>query len=166
MDKKKSQSYNFCYDIIPALFHSQTDEFMKYIERDGLKFLQFWWDHVGEKLPFEQLVPFGSVKFETVERGEKRRIVFISLPPPPHEYDIYFLALIRDPEKHFAWLRLPSTRIVCLVRRSKDDFKNGTQLGDLTPRAIYQPIGSGPQPTLEQFKEAVFDLTKPRTPTK
>lgn len=163
MDKKKSQSYNFCYDVIPALFHSQTDDFMKYIERDGLKFLEFWWNHIGERLPYEQLMPFASTNLEVVERTAATRIVFITLPHPKEEGEMYFLALIRNPEKRFAWVRLPSTRIIGLAKQSKDTFKNGTELGDLTPRAIYQPIRSGPPADYEEFKRIIFEMTKPRT---
>jgi len=163
MDKKKSQHYNFCYDVMPSLFHSQTDDFMKYIDRDGLKFLEFWWNHVGQQLPFEQLVPFSNARYEIVEYQPKSRIIFITLPPPKNEGEMFFLALIRNPEKRFAWVRLPSTRIIGLVKRSKDLFKSGTELGDLTPRAIFVKIGEGPVATLAEFKERVFEMIKPRT---
>ena len=162
MDKKKSQHYNFCYDVIPALFHSQTDEFMKYVQRDGLKFIQFWWDHVGSRLPAEQQTPFNGTQIEIVERTAAKRIVFIQLPPPRNEGEMYFLGLVRDPERHFAWVRLPSTRILGLVRRVKENFPNGTELGDLTPRALYVPVGPGPAANYEDFKRVVFEMTKPR----
>ncbi len=160
MDKKKSQHYNFCYDVMPALFHSQTDEFMKYIERDGINFLEFWWKHVGSQLPAEMLVPFSGMKFTIEERSPKTSIVFVSLPPPRQEGEMFFLALVRNPERRFAWLRLPSTRMVGLVKRSKDQFESGTELGDLTPRAIFVSLGSGPEPSLEAFKQKVFELTR------
>jgi len=163
MDKKKSQPFNFCYDVMPSLFHSQTDDFMTYLQRDGLKFLEFWWNHVGQQLPFEQLVPFSSVRYEIVERDPKSKIVFITLPPPKNDGEMFFLALIRNPEKRFAWVRLPSTRILALVKRSKDQYKSGTELGDLTPRAIFVKIGEGPAATIAAFKEKIFDMTKPRT---
>lgn len=164
MDKKKSQHYNFCYDVLPSLFHSQTDEFMKYLERDGLKFIEFWWNHVGAQLPNEQLVSFASTKFEIEERTPKQRIIFITLPPPQHEGEMYFLALVRNPEKRFAWVRLPSTRILGLVKISKDKYDSGTEIGDLTPRAIYVPQVKGPLPSLGEFKKVVYEMSKPRNP--
>ena len=163
MDKKKSQHYNFCYDVIPALFHSQTDEFMKYIDRDGMKFLEFWWKHVASQLPAEMLVPFAGTKITVEERSPKTRIVFITLPPPRHEGEMHFLALIRNPEKRFAFLRLPSTRILGLVKRSKDEFEHGTELGDLTPRAIFVSQGNGPPASFEEFKRKIFEMTQPKT---
>jgi hypothetical protein len=163
MDKKKSQHYNFCFEVMPSLFHSQTDDFMTYLQRDGLKFLEFWWNHVGQQLPFEQLVPFSSLKYEIVERTPSTKIIFITLPPPKNEGEMFFMALIRNPEKRFAWVRLPSTRMIGLVKRSKDKYKSGTELGDLTPRAIFVSIGEGPTPTMQEFKDKIFDLTKPRT---
>jgi hypothetical protein len=164
MDKKKSQHYNFCYDVIPALFHSQTNDFMMYIDRDGVKFLEFWWNHVGSQLPAEQLVSFANTKMEIEERSPSQRIIFITLPPPLHEQEMYFLALVRNPERHFAWVRLPSTRILGLVKRSKDTFESGTELGDLTPRAIFVSQGVGPVPSLGEFKKLVFEMTKSKKP--
>ena len=71
MDKTKSHQWNFAFDAIPILFHSQTDSFMKYLEKDGIKFLQFWWDHVGDKMDEEKRVSSGGLTFET-ERIDKK----------------------------------------------------------------------------------------------
>ena len=57
---------------------------------------------------------------------------------------MYFLGLIRNPERKFGWVRLPSTRVIGLVRRDKDNFPSGTELGDLTPRGIFVSLGEGP----------------------
>ncbi len=160
MDKNKSQHYNFCYDAIPSMFHSQTKDFLKYLERDGIKFLQFWWDHVGQRLPFEKLIPFSNIAYEVLQVPPKTEVVFITLPPPQEDDEMYFLALVANPEKRFGWVRLPTTRILGLARRPTEKYPSGTELGDLTPRAIYVPLGEGPQPTLEAFKQTVLERIK------
>jgi hypothetical protein len=164
MDKKKSQHYNFCYEAIPALFHTQTKDFMKLIERDGLKFLEFWWNHIGDQLPEEKLVAFTHAAFEIVDLEMKppTKVVFVTLPMPQEEGEMYFLGLVRKPERKFGWLRLPSTRILCLVKRSKDRYASGTELGDLTPRAIVVPIGEGPAASLGEFKRKVIEMVLPK----
>jgi hypothetical protein len=165
MDKKKSQHYNFCYDVIPALFHAQTKDFMTFIERDGLKFLEFWWKHIGTQLPTEMLVPFASTTFEIVDLDIKppTRVVYITLPPPHAEGEIYFLALISKPERRFAWVRLPSTRILALAKQSKDKYASGTEIGDLTPRAIFVSLGEGPVSSFGEFKRKVLEMIQPKS---
>jgi hypothetical protein len=164
MDKKKSQHYNFCYEVLPSLFHSQTDEFLKYFEKDDLKFIEFWWNHVGAQLPSEQLVPFTNAKYEVEDPSPKQKIIFLVFPPPHQEGELYFAALVRNPEKRFAWVRMPSTRILVLAKQSKDRFDTGTELGDLTPRAIFVTQGKGPLPSLGEFKKVVYEMTRPANP--
>jgi hypothetical protein len=160
MDKKKSQHFNYCYEAIPIMFHSQTKDFMKYIDRDGLNFLEFWWMHVGEQLPFERLSQWVNVNYEIMTVQPNMKVIFVSLPYPQVEGEMYFLALVGKPEKKFGWVRLPNTRVIGLVRRSKEKFPEGTELGDITPRAIYVPIGAGPAPTMQAFKQAVLERIK------
>lgn len=164
MDKKKSQSYNFCYDVLPSLFHTQTDQFMQLIDRDGLKFIKFWWDFVGVRLPDENLSPFKDVSFEVTPLNKKSKLILLTLPSPKETGEIYFVALISNPEKRFAWVRLPTTRIFALAKEKIEIHPSGTTLGDLTPRGIFVPIGEGPVPSKEAFMAAVQERiqSKPR----
>ena len=156
MDNKKSQHYNFCYDAIPIMFHSQTSEFMKYLQRDGLKFLEFWWNYVGKQLPVEKLVPFEGIEYEVTSLSPKEKMVIIKLPPPKEEDEMYYMGLYSKPERRFAWVKFPSTRVICLVRRSR--FPYGTEIGDLTPRTIFVTQGAGAEPTQEAFKRKAVEL--------
>lgn len=153
MDKRRSQRYNFAFETVPILFHSQTSEFLKYLDKDGLKFLQFWWDHVGERLPEAKLAPFEGFQVEITEPEPGTKVIFITMSPPLEDDEPYFLGLISRPEKRFAWVRLPTTRVLTLVRKA-----DGPQFGDLTPRAIFVAQEVEVEPTLEAFKKAVMDL--------
>ncbi len=50
MDKTKSQAINFAFEVVPLMFHSQTTDFITYLKKDGLQFLEFWWKYIGDKL--------------------------------------------------------------------------------------------------------------------
>jgi hypothetical protein len=160
MDRKRSQQFNYCYEALPIMFHSQTKDFLKYLEKDGLAFLEFWWNHVGERLPFDKLTPFTGMAFESFPMSETTKITILTLPKPKEEGEMYYMGLISNPEKRFAWVRLPSTRVVGLVKKSKETYESGTELGDVTPRAIYVSIGEGPEPTKEAFKQAIINLAR------
>ncbi|NPV56450.1 MAG: hypothetical protein HPY76_07255 [Anaerolineae bacterium] len=165
MDDKKSQHYNFTYEAVPVMFHSQTSEFMKYIEQDGTKFLKFWWDHVGGKLPTEKHVPFKDVKIEMEVVDKNTKVAFIELPRPTEDDECYFMALVKRPERYFAWVRLPTNDIYCLVRRPFAEFPHGTEMMAITPRGNRASIGAGIEPRYEDFKTEVMRMvTETRKP--
>jgi hypothetical protein len=159
MDRKKSQAFNFANEVIPIMFHSQTTDFFAYLERDGLKFLEFWWNYVGEQLPEEQHRPMEGMGYKLVKIDEKNSMILITLPEPQSAGEVYFLAMLRKPERHFGWVRLPSTRVLAMIKRPTVENPDETELGDLTPRGHYVPIRRGPTPTLGNMTKIAFDLT-------
>lgn len=59
---------------MPILFYNQTSQFLKYLEMDGVKFLQFWWNHIGDKVPVEkQAYPIGQT-FNVEQIDDKTRL--------------------------------------------------------------------------------------------
>ena len=90
--KKQEFQYNFGMEALPVLFHSQTNQFMKYLEKDGVKFLNFWWNHVGDRLPEEKRVTSAGLAFEVEKIDAKTNLVIITLPTPKEDHDPYFLA--------------------------------------------------------------------------
>ncbi|MEJ5314769.1 MULTISPECIES: hypothetical protein [Anaerolinea] len=160
MDSNRSQHYNFTYEAIPVMFHSQTNQFMKYLEKDGVKFLEFWWDHVGERLPEERLSDFKDVACEITPVDKQTKMAIIRLPVPAAEKEAFYIGLISRPERRFAWVRLPNTSVVCLIRREGEAFPNGTELIELTPSARVVPMGAGPAPDWEAFKQVLLKMVK------
>jgi hypothetical protein len=155
MDKNKSQNWNYAFDAMPILFHSQTNNFMKYLDKDGLKFLQFWWNHVGDKLPEEKRISPNGLTFEIDEIDKNTRMVIITLPSPKEDGDVYFLGCIARPEKRFAMVRLPTSRMFVLFRDDHVDQPHRTNFGELTPQARCRPRGIGLNPTKQDFKRIV-----------
>lgn len=151
MDKKRSQQYNFAMDAMPILFHSQTGQFVKLLERDGLKFLNFWWNHVGDQLPEEKRVTPAGLSFEIEKLDSKTKLVIISLPSPKADMDPYFLGFVARPERRILWVKLPTSDGFALLRDDGVKEANKTNFGYLTPYGQFRPRGVGLKPTKQDF---------------
>jgi hypothetical protein len=160
MDKTKSQAFNFAYEAIPIMFHTQTKDFFTYLERDGLEFLEFWWNYVGEKVGEKQHRSFEGMDFKFMRTDKDNTIIIITLPAPLSEDEIHYLLLQAKPEKRFAWVKFPNTRVVALIRKASPEDPDGTELGDITPRGIYVRIRKGPTPTFENIEKIAKGLLK------
>lgn len=159
MDKTKNQAINFAYEVLPIMFHSQTTDFFSYLDRDGVKFLEFWWNYIGEKLPNDQLCSFEGMDCQVIELEDQRRMALVTMPKPYEDGEVYYLALVKKPEKHFAWVRLPSTRVIVLVRKTEEDYPNGTEVGEVTPRGRYVAVRAGPAPSVEAMIKLARKMT-------
>lgn len=159
MDISKSQQYNFAYEALPTLFHSQTNDFFKYIERDGLKFLRFWWDHVGEKYDGPGRLEAKGLGFKIHQLYHKTRMVMVSLPAPKAQGDPILVCLVGAPERRFFWVRLPTTRVFSLELGASGSHEQ-TIVYEVTPRLRRLPRGGGCQPTTEDFGGFIRKLIK------
>lgn len=155
MDKSRSQHYNFTFESLPIIFHSQTDHFMKYLEKDGIKFLQFWWDQMGIRLDDDQASDIEGMAYEIREVPEKKStVVIITMPRPKNLGEAYLVGLVKTPKKRFP-VRLSNTRVFALEYVAANESAGGTIFGELTPRARYLRMGEGPQPDPDDFFEKV-----------
>ena len=157
MEKNKSLQYNFGMEAMPVLFHSQTNQFMKYLEKDGIKFLQFWWNHVGDRLPENRRVTSAGMAFEVEKIDNKTSLVIITLPTPKENEDPYFLGFVARPERRFVWIRLPTTEAYVLCRDDGCKEEHKTNFGYLTPSGNFRPRGVGVNPTKQDFKRTVMN---------
>lgn len=155
MEKNKSLHYNFGMEALPVLFHSQTNQFMKYLDKDGVKFLQFWWNHVGDRLPQEKRLSSGGLAYEIEQLDAKTKLVIITLPTPKENEEPYFLGFIAKPERRFFWIRLPTTTAFALIRDDSCKEQHKTSFGYLTPSGNFRLRGVGLNPTKQDFKRHV-----------
>jgi hypothetical protein len=155
MDKDKSQAHNFAFEAIPILFHSQTNNFMEQLEKDGIKFLRFWWDHIGDKMEVPQRTPWRGLEFTIEKVDETTRLVWITLPTPVNNEEAYFIALMAKPEKRFAWVRWPNSKAFALQRCDSVKDPPRTLFGFLTQRALFRPLIEGIAPDEPTFKRLV-----------
>lgn len=157
MDKKRSQHFNYTFESLPNIFHSQTKDFFKYLEKDGLKFLEFWWNHMGVRLEMDESDPFDDVSYLIKEIPEKKsRLALLTLPRPKNFYECYFMAFIEEPQKRLP-VRLPNTRIFVLEYVQPDASPTGTYYGEITRHIRYVRYGEGPLPNLNDFYEKVLN---------
>lgn len=158
VDRRKSQRYNFEYEAIPTMFHSQSMDFVHHLGRDGLKFLRFWWEYVGDRLPEEMRSSFSGMDYKIIKVDEQTPLVILTLPEPKEDGEAYFMALIGRPERRFAWVRLPTARVIALLRRSGEEFIKGTEIGDITVRGHFVSLGAGPSPNADSFTKVAVNI--------
>jgi hypothetical protein len=153
MPNKDSQHYTFAYKAIPILFHNQSTEFITHLEKDGIKFLNFYWDYVATETNEEGKSSSSGMAYEIRPFEDEKKIVLITLPHPRKPPEAYFLALITPPPKRSLLPWQNHARVVGL-----EYHDDGTKLCDLTPRALRVVQGLGPRPVLGDFYQAVCKL--------
>jgi hypothetical protein len=156
MNKNKSLQYNYGFEAIPVLFHSQTSDFKKHLEKDGVEFLKFWWNHVGDQMEETKRVSSEGISYEYEQYNKNINLFLITLPTPKEDGDPIFLACVARPERRFAWVRLPSTDFYVLSRYDGSNVQYKTALGEVSPRGFYRDIGIGLNPTRSDFKRIVM----------
>lgn len=155
MDKKLSLQNNFGLDAMPILFHSTPMKFVELLEKDGLKFLNFWWNHVGDRLSEDKRVSSAGMTFEIEELDKKTKLVIIKLPTPKVDQDPYLLGFVAKPERRLLWVRLPNSLGFALIRDDEVREQNRTTFGYLTPNGHFRPLGVGLKPEKLDFKRQI-----------
>jgi hypothetical protein len=156
MDNKRSQHFNYAYESLPVIFHSQTKDFFTYLERDGLKFLEYWWDHMGTRLDDALTSSFEGAAYEVRDLPEKKsKIVLVTLPKTADNFEAHYLAFVQLPLKRFP-VRLSNTRVFALERAPQNMSPSGTFLAEITPRGRFLRLQEGPTADLEAFYQLVY----------
>lgn len=159
MDKTRSQQYNFAYEALPTLFHSQTNEFFKYIEKDGVKFLKFWWNHVGEQYDESTKQSADGLRVKVMDLGKKNTLVLVTLPTPKVAHDPQLICMVGSPERRFFLVRLPTTRYFTL-ELGEHNSTTDTKMYEVTPRLRKLSVDETSQAVAEEFIKAVRKLVK------
>jgi hypothetical protein len=74
------------------------------------------------------------------------------------------MAVSAKPERRFAWVKLPNTHVIVLLKRAAPENPNGTEVGEITPRGLYVRSRKGPEPTVSNMKKVVANAMKPPSP--
>jgi hypothetical protein len=155
----KTHSMIFANEVLPSLFHSTPEAFLAYLQRDGNKFLQFYWHKAGEALPEDQRASSFGLNYEIRQPNKSTTIVMVSLPTPAREKDAFFVALIFRPLRRTPFLRISDvTKVLSLEFALQAEGKKGTRIVEWTRKWGCQEIGNGPEPTLADFYEAVIEI--------
>lgn len=169
MDQKKSQHYNYTHETLPIMWHNQNQDFLKYLDKDGVVFLRFWWKHLTDNLGIKISSDSEGLGYKIKEYADKNgnpiKLVLLSLPKPSMKGEVFYMALIKNPKKNTLFdlflTRLPSTRVFALELESQPDSEViKTGLYELTIRARNVRIGDGTEPVLDSFQKAILAKLK------
>ncbi len=158
MAEKLSQHEKYSLEVLPLIFHHENEKFMSMIKRDGVKFLEFWWDRAGLEVEESKRSSSEGLQYEIKSYPDGRDIVVVKMPSPRKAGEVYFIGLVTRPVKHsfFSWKNL--ARVFVLTRVEGDTAERETKLAELTRSVRYVAIGKGPKPTQKAFMGTITDL--------
>jgi len=150
-----TQNQIFCFQALPDLYHSAADQFVALLQRDGNKFLQFYWDEAGKRLHQEaKVIPYG-LNYEFIELPKSRLIIHIKLPVPIQPGDAHYLALLYRPDRVMLFGFLPDiTKVLILIQSADEGFGHLVEITrKLEPVLIRNDIPISKEKFLEVVKE-------------
>jgi len=143
--------------VLPALFHDAPEAFLNLLNRDGTRFLYFYWGEAAKKLPEGQRAdPFG-LNFVIRKPGPRPGFILalITLPQPSASGEAYYSALTYRP-----WRKLLLVSDTTAVLNLEMDEPNGetpqTCLVQWTRREEREVVKRGVEEGLEAFYSAVL----------
>jgi len=127
IDRPLTHSQVFTNQVLPQLFHGAPGEFWKYLNRDGTKFLVFYWDNAREHLPVNLRASSYGLNFTVSEPLPRTTIALVHLPEPKVAGEVYYSALVYRPDRRIL-LVTDMTRVFNLERTEGPDGTPGTLL--------------------------------------
>ncbi|MFQ5605678.1 MAG: hypothetical protein ACE5HS_20605 [bacterium] len=142
------QHYQFAHKLLPRLFFSDPANMKIVLDLGGLDFIKSIWDKFGSE--FGDTERIGSENLDLIVRNpqDKVFIYVIKFPPPKDLAEAYFSAMVFDGENQ-SYMTLEYSY-----------FFTGTVLGAWTKDGSHLNYGSGPNPTVGEFVEAILELLR------
>jgi hypothetical protein len=158
IDTTQTQAQVFCAHWLAKLFHNTPEQLLRLLNRDGNKFLRFYWEQAGKDLPADQLRDSFGLNFVIREPAERTFIALVSLPEPQVAGDPYYIALIFRPNRRL-FLVSDTTKMIVMEKAVEDGQKESTPtLIEISRRfQRYSIHGESVEPRLEDFYNAVLD---------
>lgn len=150
-----SHSQTFTNVVLPQLFHGSPGQFAKYLERDGTKFLHFYWNNARERLPSHLRASTFGLNYAVYEPAPRVQLFLITLPAPVVDGDAYYSALVYRPDRRIL-LVTDKTRLFNLERVTDEHGTPATLLVQWTThleRVEFGPLG---EPNAETYMAAVM----------
>lgn len=155
LQPRKTHQMEFVSDALASLFHNSPGEYLTFLNRDGTKFLRFYWDKVGEKIEGARRVDSYGLNYEFRTPEKNTTVVLVTLPRPLVDGESFFAAQVYRPLRRTPFLGISDiTRMFTLDR--DDESPSGTYLREWSRRFRLVEIGPGPAPELDAFYEAVM----------
>lgn len=150
---EKTQNMEFVSQVLPDLFHAAPDPFLFYLDRDGNKFLNFYWNEAGKRSIRSTLKSAFGMNYDIRTPHHKVSVALIRMPTPMNEGEGYLAGLCYRPSRRAPFLWLSDTTKVLILEHSLD---YGTLLIERTRRQNRAILSRGLEPTLDCFFEAVL----------
>ena len=126
-DAPLTHSQIFANQVLPQLFHGAPGQLWQFLNSDGTKFLNFYWDLAGEKLPRGARSSSFGLNFTVDEPAPRMYAAVITLPEPRIAREAHYAALIYRPDRRIL-LVSDMTRVFNLERT--DPPEEGGQPGN------------------------------------
>jgi hypothetical protein len=154
------QSAEFSERVLPELFHASPAEFLKYLTRDGNKFLTFYWNLAGQNIPDScKREPFGLDYELHDELGGNNLIALIRMPKPRDMGDYYYSSLIFRPSRHLL-LVSDMTKVINLEYGGEENGHPLTLVSEVTRKIQRVDLGQGPRPFKQDMVDFVIETLK------
>ncbi|MCL4559497.1 MAG: hypothetical protein M1281_02640 [Chloroflexi bacterium] len=152
----KTQQMIFTNEVLPSLFHTSPKEFLRFLNRDGNKFLRFYWDQAGKQLevPLEA-APLG-LTYDLRQPEEHTTVALIVLPKPRREGEAYFAALIFRPLRRTPFLGISDTTKVIILEQGSQP--GSVLLREWTRKMAPEVLPESAEPKLDAFYRAVCEI--------
>lgn len=159
---EKTQPGVFVAEVIPSLFHSTPGEFIRYLTRDGNKFLRFYWEQAGTDRQVARPASAMGLNYDIRLPYPSTTVVLITLPRPAWDAGTYFIAAVHRPLRRGPFLGVAdTTKVISLEVKPVADGKPVTELREWSRKLLPASLGRGPDANLEDFYQAVCELVKP-----
>lgn len=161
MEIERTQPIVFSEDALPSIFHQTPGQFIYFLERDGNKFLHFYWEQVGKKFAkTDRVDPYGLNHM--IRRPQKDVVVAMVIMPLPRIIgEAYHEAFIFRPRRITTIIHITDiTTVFILLRDSMDLDSPRTRIIERTKKGLSIDRGSGPSPSIEEFYRGAIDVIK------
>ena len=161
MDTERSQQIVFFQDVLPSVFHEAPGDFLFYLERDGNKFLRFYWDRAGLNFAEPNRGEAFGLNYIIRTPQNEVTIALVILPVPQADGEAYFEVLIHRPRRVTPILRISDvTTVFALIKMSGDSNNLKTAIIERTRKGETLEHGEGPEPVVESFYQASLELIR------
>ncbi len=121
----------FTHQVLPELFHKTPDMFLRLLEKDGNKFLHFYWDEAAKNNKLHS-TSIAGMNYELRKPNDITYISLITLPPPDNSGESHFAACIYRPYRVMPFGFISDvSKVLLLDKAGKPGIAN---LVEITPK--------------------------------
>jgi hypothetical protein len=153
----RTQQMIYESEVLPSLFHLSPVQFIQFLERDGTRFLQFYWVEAGKNIPLSEHTTSYGLNFEIRQPSRYKTVILVTLPQPQVSGEAYFIALVYRPTRVIPFSFISDTTKVISLKKT---IGGGTILIEWDRKLHRELLGPGPEAILNDFYKAVQPFIK------